>query len=91
MTGGVSTIVNVRSVLNKDKFWKELVNAEQDFVFACSVVGDSAYDEQKGGLVTGHAYSILKATEEVDEDGNKVRLVLIRLVDAVSRQLFSVS
>lgn len=78
MTGGVSTVVKLSSVLNKDKFWKELVNAGGDFVFACSVVGETSGEESKGDLPTGHAYSILKATEEVDEDGNKVRLVLIR-------------
>src|SRR5207247_2471657 len=36
------------------------------------------WDWKKGGLALGHAYSILRATEEVDEDGKKVRLVLIR-------------
>ncbi|KAK3314617.1 hypothetical protein B0H66DRAFT_481253 [Apodospora peruviana] len=77
MTGGVATTVSLNKVLKKDKLWKELVNADGEFVFSCSVVGNS-WDGQKGGLATGHAYSIIRATEEVDEDGNNVRLVLIR-------------
>ncbi|KAK0706970.1 hypothetical protein B0T26DRAFT_481557 [Lasiosphaeria miniovina] len=77
MTGGVSTTVASNRVLKKDKLWKELVNADGDFVFALSALG-TGWDWQKGGLALGHAYSILKATEEVGEDGEKVRLVQIR-------------
>jgi hypothetical protein len=64
-------------VLRKDKLWRELVNADGNFVFALSAMG-TGWDSQKSGLALGHAYSILKATEEVDEDGNKVRLVQVR-------------
>ena len=78
MTGGVSTTVASNRVLRKDKFWKELVNADGDFVFSLSAVGTAWDVETKGGLAMGHAYSVLKATEEVDEDGKKVRLVRIR-------------
>jgi len=77
MTGGVSTTVASNRVLRKDKLWKELVNADGEFVFALSALG-TGWDWKKGGLALGHAYSILKATEEVDEDGKKVRLVQIR-------------
>jgi len=77
MTGGVSTTIASNRVLRKDKLWKELVNADGEFVFALSAVG-TGWDWVKGGLALGHAYSILKATEEVDEDGNRVRLVQIR-------------
>lgn len=79
MTGGVTTTVATNRVLRKDKLWKELANSDGDFVFALSAIG-TGWDWQKGGLAMGHAYSILKATEEVDEDGNKVRLVKIRYV-----------
>ncbi|KAM7204840.1 putative calpain family cysteine protease [Rhypophila sp. PSN 637] len=78
MTGGVGTDVKVNSILNKDKFWNQLVNVDGDFVFSCCCAEDNAAHDHKGGMPTKHAYSILKATEEVDEDGNKVRLVLIR-------------
>lgn len=74
MTGGVTTTINAKRALNKDKLWKELANDLGDFVFAASATGAGS----QNGLFRGHAYSILKATEEVDEDGNKVRLVQIR-------------
>jgi hypothetical protein len=77
MTGGVTTTLASNRVLRKDKLWKELVNSDGDFVFALSAMG-TGWDWQKGGLALGHAYSILRATEEVDEEGNKVRLVQIR-------------
>ncbi|PYI24778.1 cysteine proteinase [Aspergillus violaceofuscus CBS 115571] len=77
MTGGVTTTIATNKVLNKNTLWKELVNAERDFVFAASALG-SGGDWTRGGLALGHAYSILRATEEEDEDGNKVRLVLVR-------------
>ncbi|PYI28877.1 cysteine proteinase [Aspergillus indologenus CBS 114.80] len=77
MTGGVTTTIATNKVLNKNTLWKELVNAERDFVFAASALG-SGRDWTRGGLALGHAYSILRATEEEDEDGNKVRLVLVR-------------
>ncbi|KAM7220204.1 calpain-9 [Rhypophila decipiens] len=78
MTGGVGTEVKVNTILNKDKFWEQLVNVDGDFVFTCTCTEDDVAHDHKGGMPTGHAYSILKATEEVDKDGNKVRLVLIR-------------
>ena len=77
MTGGVSTTVASNRVLRKDKLWKELVNADEEFVFSLSALG-TGWDWKKNGLALGHAYSILKATEEVGEDGQKVRLVQIR-------------
>jgi hypothetical protein len=77
MTGGVTTTINAKRVLKKDRLWKELANGTGDFVFAASAIGSSM---TQNGLFMGHAYSILKATEEVDEDGNKFRLVQIRQV-----------
>ncbi|PYH76976.1 cysteine proteinase [Aspergillus uvarum CBS 121591] len=77
MTGGVTTTIATNKVLNKHTLWKELVNAERNFVFAASALG-SGRDWTRGGLALGHAYSILRAMEEEDEDGKKVRLVLVR-------------
>lgn len=77
MTGGVTTTVCTNRVLKKDKLWKELAFMDGEFVFALSAIG-TGWDWQKGGLALGHAYSILQAREEVDEEGNKVRLVQIR-------------
>lgn len=79
MTGGVTTTIASNRVLDKDKLWKELVNADGDFVFALAAMG-SGWDWQKSGIPTGHAYSILGAREELDENDNKVRLVQIRYV-----------
>lgn len=77
MTGGVTTTVATNRVMKKDKLWKELVASDGDFVFALSAIG-TGWDYKKNGLALGHAYSILKATEEVDEEGRKFRLVQIR-------------
>jgi hypothetical protein len=77
MTGGVSTTIASNRVLRKDKLWKELVNADGEFVFSM-VAFQTGYDGNKAGLAMNHAYSILKATEEVDEDGKKVRLIQVR-------------
>ncbi|KXJ89257.1 hypothetical protein Micbo1qcDRAFT_165318 [Microdochium bolleyi] len=78
MTGGVTTTVASNRVLRKDALWKELQSSgDGDFVFAVSAMG-TGWDRQKSGLALGHAYSVLQAREEVDEDGNKVRLVQIR-------------
>ncbi|KAL1871867.1 hypothetical protein VTK73DRAFT_1835 [Phialemonium thermophilum] len=79
MTGGVTTTIATNRVLKKDKLWRELVNSDGDFVFALSAIG-TGWDWKKGGLALGHAYSVLRATEEVDEEGNKVRLVKIRYI-----------
>lgn len=81
MTGGVTSTVSTRSVLSKDKLWKELAAKDRDFVFALSAVPRFWERDhlQASGLALGHAYSILDATEEVNEDGDqKVRLVKIR-------------
>jgi len=78
MTGGVTSTIASNRVLSKEKLWKELVNSDGEFVFALSAMG-TGWDRKKSGLALGHAYSILSSREEVDEDGNKVRLVQIRL------------
>ncbi|OJJ96405.1 hypothetical protein ASPACDRAFT_1780, partial [Aspergillus aculeatus ATCC 16872] len=77
MTGGVTTTIATNKVLNKNTLWKELVNAERNFVFAASALG-TGREWTRGGLALGHAYSILRATEEEDENGKKVQLVLVR-------------
>jgi hypothetical protein len=77
MTGGVTSVIAANRVLRKEKLWKELVNTDSDFVFALSAMG-TGWDWQRNGLALGHAYSILRATEATDEEGNRVRLVKIR-------------
>lgn len=77
MIGGVIIIVVVNWVFRKDKFWKELVNVDGEFVFVLLVIG-IGWDSYKGGFVLGYVYFIFKVMEEVGEDGKKVRLVKIR-------------
>lgn len=78
MTGGVATTIATKKVLSKDKLWKELAFDDGDFVFAMSATAGRPGLFQNSGVAMGHAYSILRATEEVDEDGKKHRFVKIR-------------
>lgn len=80
MTGGVTSTIATKRVLSKDRLWKELAFGEGDFVFAMSAMGGQYFPTQTSGVVLGHAYSIVRATEEVDEGGNKLRFVQIRYV-----------
>lgn len=75
MTGGVTTTIATKRVLRKQALWKELSQDVGDFVFALSAIGRAG---STSGVVLGHAYSILDATEVTDGDGNLVRLVKIR-------------
>jgi hypothetical protein len=79
MTGGVTTTLATNKVLSREKLWQDLLNANKDFVIAASSLSPYGSDaDAKRGIALNHAYSVLKATEETDEDGNKVRLVMIR-------------
>jgi hypothetical protein len=79
MTGGVTTIIETNKILRKERLWKEMLNENKEFLFAVSSKRQrSGFEELKGGLVPQHAYSIIKATEEVGEDGKSVRLIQIR-------------
>jgi hypothetical protein len=80
MTGGVTTSIVTNKVLDKGRLWQELLAANKDFVFAALSPPPMTAAGRQGmrGLTPGHSYSILKAIEELDEDGNEVKLVLIR-------------
>ncbi|KAH8706011.1 hypothetical protein BGW36DRAFT_284468 [Talaromyces proteolyticus] len=77
LTGGVTTTIATNRVLSIDRLWNELINSDGQFVFAASALG-TGWDSTRSGLALGHAYSILRAVHELDEEGNGVRLVLIR-------------
>lgn len=77
MTGGVGTTIASSKILSKDKLWRELATSDSDFVFALSAMG-TGWDRTRNGLALGHAYSVLQATEALDEDGKRIRLVKIR-------------
>ncbi|KAF2004785.1 cysteine proteinase [Amniculicola lignicola CBS 123094] len=79
LTGGVTTKVMTNKILSKDRLWKELMCVNEEFLFSASSPGDYGDDsDARRGLALGHAYSIIKAVEEEDEEGKKHRLVLIR-------------
>lgn len=78
MTGGVSTTIAAKRVLSKDELWKELASDDGDLVFVLGTSLRRLVPVPTSGISMGHAYSILHATEEVDEDGNKLRFVKIR-------------
>ncbi|KAJ7247339.1 cysteine proteinase [Mycena rebaudengoi] len=70
LTGGVSSYIQTKDILDVDKFWKEeLTKANQDRLFGCFFRGlNSArtghYAPPKvHGLIGGHAYSVLRAVE----------------------------
>jgi hypothetical protein len=77
MTGGVTVRLLTNKVLNRERLWQELVN-NKDFVFAASSPWLESKAEGMKGLTLNHSYSIVRATEESDEDGKRLKLVLIR-------------
>ncbi|PWW77978.1 cysteine proteinase [Tuber magnatum] len=72
LTGGVTSEVYTCDILDKDRFWnEELILANKDFLFAAGLLGNVAVE--RSGILSGHAYSVLKAREV-----NGKRFVLIR-------------
>ncbi|KAJ7617828.1 cysteine proteinase [Roridomyces roridus] len=69
LTGGVSTYIQTKDILNINKFWEEeLLNANKDRLFGCSFTGafDGSGDpavRRGDGLIAHHAYSVLRAKE----------------------------
>lgn len=82
LTGGVTSKVLTDRVLSKQRLWEELLQVNKLFLFSASSPGSYGDDsDARRGLALSHAYSIIKVTEEEDEDGKKHRLVLIRYVE----------
>ncbi|KAG2011227.1 hypothetical protein CC2G_011370 [Coprinopsis cinerea AmutBmut pab1-1] len=81
LTGGVSTVLQSKDILDPDRFWKdELLRANKDRVFGCSfnsLAGTrNGYPSTKltvQGLIGDHAYSVLRAVEVEDK-----RFVIVR-------------
>lgn len=69
LTGGVSTVLQSKDILDVDRFWKEeLLRPNNDRLFGCSfnrLDGDRSgnYSNQVQGLIGEHAYSVLRAVE----------------------------
>jgi hypothetical protein len=79
LTGGVTTKLVTNRILSKERLWKELLEVNKQFLFQASSPANNGDDTHvRKGLALQHAYSLLKAVEEEDEDGKKHRLVLIR-------------
>jgi hypothetical protein len=79
MTGGVTTTLATNKILSREKLWQDLLNVNKDLLIAATASPPFGSDaDAKSGLALQHGYSVLRATDESDEDGNKVRLVLIK-------------
>lgn len=80
LTGGVSTTLVSNRVFNKGKLWNELPKSDDgdgEFVFALSA-NWNPNQSHKSGVALCHAYSILEARKEVDDEGKVYQLVKIR-------------
>ncbi|KIN05743.1 hypothetical protein OIDMADRAFT_38228 [Oidiodendron maius Zn] len=64
LTGGVTTELFTTDILDKDLFWMDLSQVNEEFLFGCAA-GAFAYlgRGERKGIVEGHAYSILRAVE----------------------------
>ncbi|KAJ2912950.1 hypothetical protein MD484_g7458, partial [Candolleomyces efflorescens] len=68
LTGGVSTFLQSKDILDSDRFWtEELLRANKDRIFGCSFnsldSGRNGYKALVQGLMGDHAYSVLRAVE----------------------------
>ncbi|KAF8889520.1 hypothetical protein CPB84DRAFT_1849319 [Gymnopilus junonius] len=69
LTGGVSTVLQSKDILDPDRFWnEELGRANKDRVFGCSFnsldsTRSGVSDAKVQGLIGNHAYSVLRAVE----------------------------
>jgi hypothetical protein len=82
LTGGITTMTRLSTIRSKEILWQEISNEKKEFIFGVDshsqVLRDPRYGSSRRGLPLDHAYSVLKAVEEEDENGERVRLVLIR-------------
>ena len=71
LTGGVTTEIFTADILNKEKFWEEIVKVNEEFLFSCST---GTFDRWQGSdlasaygarenIIRMHAYSIMEARE----------------------------
>ncbi|KAF6228137.1 hypothetical protein HO133_007865 [Letharia lupina] len=71
LTGGVTTELFTTDVLNKHKFWEEIMKVNEEFLFSCAA---GTFDKWQGSdlassygarenIVRMHAYSIMEARE----------------------------
>jgi len=66
LTGAVSSILHTGDILDTERFWNdELMRANKDRLFGCYIQRLSSQEGPSliNGLMTGHAYSIIKCVE----------------------------
>lgn len=67
LTGGVSEALLINDILDVDLFWsKEMLRADDDLLFSCGVRDPQGINVSLSsiqGIITGHAYAVLKAVE----------------------------
>jgi hypothetical protein len=79
LTGGVNFDINLNRVFDKERLWNELRNFENEFLFSTETSGADGTDtKERDGIPLNHAYSILRAVEEISGVGEQVRLILMR-------------
>ena len=63
LTGGITTKINIDSVLSKNRLWEEgLCKVNVEFLFGCSThTLHDPYTNGRDGIFGDHAYSILRA------------------------------
>jgi len=59
LTGGVAVTVAPDDIMDRDLFWKDLLDVNKTFLF-----GGSTSDKDRHGIVSSHAYTVLQAWEE---------------------------
>ena len=90
LTGGVNNFLEPEDILDKDRFWKELLQVNEMFLFGCgSRRGNGSIGApDKEGFVRSHDYTVLEAKEikrqkEVEQDGKakgETKEELVRLL-----------
>ncbi|ETS84658.1 hypothetical protein PFICI_02683 [Pestalotiopsis fici W106-1] len=73
LTGGVTSEIYTKDILDKEYFWKEeLMKVNDEFLFGCSTGMWGIGWGDRRGIVELHAYSIMKA---VEIDGHRLLLL----------------
>ncbi|VUC25304.1 unnamed protein product [Clonostachys rosea] len=63
LTGGVTSELFTSDILDKERFWGELLRVNDEFLFGCSTGVWGLNRSDNKGIVELHAYSIQKAVE----------------------------
>lgn len=72
LCGGVTTEVYTTDILDREKFWQELLRVNKEFLFGCStgLRGNATGESQ--GIIELHSYSVMKA---IEVDGKRLCLL----------------